>query len=84
MEGDAITRAKEFLRRQRRSVQRRQVSFVIRFEIESFRRKSDTRRFLFSLQSPLPLLSFRKKAFESLLFPFLDDFMKIFCWVNSL
>ena len=31
MEGDAITRAKEFLRRQRRSVQRRQVSFVIQF-----------------------------------------------------
>ena len=29
MEGDAITRAKEFLRRQRRSVQRRQVSVIM-------------------------------------------------------
>ena len=31
MEGDAITRAKEFLRRQRRSVQRRQVSVIFSF-----------------------------------------------------
>ena len=29
VEGDAITRAKEFLRRQRRSVQRRQVSVIL-------------------------------------------------------
>jgi len=29
VEGDAITRAKEFLRRQRRSVQRRQVSLLV-------------------------------------------------------
>lgn len=33
MEGDAITRAKEFLRRQRRSVQRRQVSVIFSFRV---------------------------------------------------